>query len=79
MDYQLRNEDAPMLKVWRRESMEFILAGCQRRRIPAVPPVPTPSADGSFQVTLHCDSALAGEVRDEFNQRPIQRYASRRR
>jgi hypothetical protein len=77
-DFQLRSEDLPQLKVWRRESMEFILASCAARRIQTVPAKPLPTSEGAFQVTLCCDRALADEVREEFNARPAWARQPRR-
>lgn len=72
------NEPDLVLKVWRPESMAFILASCASRRIQTVPSGAFVSPDGSYQVTLTCDRRRAEEVRAEFNSRPVQRYGRAR-
>lgn len=78
-DFELQRERPPELKVWRSESMLFILAVCARLRIQTVPDRVMVAGDGAFQVTLLCDRALADEVRAEFNGRPIQLRPQRTR
>lgn len=67
-----------LLKVWRVESMAFILASCRRRAIRTDPPAAKALPDGSFEVALLCDRRLADEVRAEFNSRPIQACGRRK-